>query len=100
MGGPMVLALVMISWFMSLSPAWGSMLPGQSLRGILSLPLSLYPYPTHTLSRLKTTTTKTKQNKTKSKTKKTQNLKTKKQTFKGLAHHHPSPPRMLKSAHQ
>ena len=37
----LVLAQVMISWFMSLSPALGSVLTVQNLPGILSLPLSL-----------------------------------------------------------
>ena len=45
----LVLAEVMTSWFMSLSPTSGSVLTTRRLLGILSLPLC--PYPARVYSR-------------------------------------------------
>ena len=46
----LTLAQVMISWFMSMSPALGSVLTAQSLEPALgSVSLSLCPSPTHTV---------------------------------------------------
>ena len=43
----LISAQVMISWFVGLSPVLGSVLTAWNLLGILYLPLSLPPPPTH-----------------------------------------------------